>query len=74
MNVIFLSNREGRARQLNLRRPLTLSLLAGLVLLVLGSAGCAPDGIGPVARAWLGHAPCAVVVVSVALRGVPVPA
>jgi murein DD-endopeptidase MepM/ murein hydrolase activator NlpD len=38
MNVIFLSNREGRARQLNLRRPLTLSLLAGLVLLVLGSA------------------------------------
>ena len=38
MNVIFLPNREGRARQLNLRRPLTLSLLAGLVLLVLGSA------------------------------------
>jgi murein DD-endopeptidase MepM/ murein hydrolase activator NlpD len=38
MNVIFLSNREGRARQLNLRRPLTLSLLAALVLLVLGSA------------------------------------
>jgi len=46
----------------------------GAELLVLGSAGCAPDGIGPVARACLRHAPCPVVVVSVALSSVPVPA
>ncbi len=38
MNVIFLSRREGRARQLNLAHPLTLSLLAGLAFAVLGSA------------------------------------
>jgi nucleotide-binding universal stress UspA family protein len=43
-------------------------------MLVLGSAGCAPDGIGPVARACLRNAPCPVVVVSVAMSGVPVPA
>lgn len=48
---------------------------AGAEMLVLGSAtGCAPDGIGPVARACLRHAPCPVVVVSVAMTGVPVPA
>jgi nucleotide-binding universal stress UspA family protein len=46
----------------------------GAEMLVLGSAGCAPDGIGPVARACLRHAPCPVVVVSVAMSGVPVPA
>jgi nucleotide-binding universal stress UspA family protein len=44
----------------------------GAEMLVLGSAGCAPDGIGPVARACLRHAPCPVVVVSVAMSGVPV--
>src|SRR5438045_3372714 len=38
MNVIFLSRREGRARQLNLAHPLTLSLVGGLALAVLGSA------------------------------------
>src|SRR5215467_3489993 len=38
MNVIFLSNREGRARQVNLARPLTLSLLATVTLVILGSA------------------------------------
>jgi murein DD-endopeptidase MepM/ murein hydrolase activator NlpD len=38
MNVIFLSKREGRARQLNLSHPLTLSLIAGLALVFLGSA------------------------------------
>jgi murein DD-endopeptidase MepM/ murein hydrolase activator NlpD len=38
MNVIFLPRGEGRARQLNLARPLTLSLLGALVLAVLGSA------------------------------------
>jgi murein DD-endopeptidase MepM/ murein hydrolase activator NlpD len=38
MNVIFLSKREGKARQLNLAHPLTLSLIGGLVLTVLGSA------------------------------------
>jgi len=38
MNVIFLSSREGRARQLNLRHPLTLSVLIGLTLAFLGSA------------------------------------
>ena len=44
-------------------------------LLVLGSAiHGAPDGIGPVARACLRHAPCPVVVVSGAMSGVPVPA
>jgi murein DD-endopeptidase MepM/ murein hydrolase activator NlpD len=38
MNVIFLSRRKGRARQLNLVHPLTLSLIAGLTLVILGSA------------------------------------
>src|SRR4030081_3796196 len=38
MNVIFLSRREARARQFNLAHPLTLSLVAGLALAVLGSA------------------------------------
>jgi murein DD-endopeptidase MepM/ murein hydrolase activator NlpD len=38
MNVIFLSKREGKARQLNLTHPLALSLIGGLVLTVLGSA------------------------------------
>jgi murein DD-endopeptidase MepM/ murein hydrolase activator NlpD len=37
MNVIFLFGREGRARQLNLSHPLTLSLVASLALAVLGS-------------------------------------
>ncbi len=44
-------------------------------LLVLGSAiHGAPDGIGPVARACLRHAPCPVVVVSGAMTDIPVPA
>jgi len=48
---------------------------AGADLLVLGSAiHRAPDGIGPVARACLRHAPCPVVVVSAAMTDVPVPA
>jgi murein DD-endopeptidase MepM/ murein hydrolase activator NlpD len=38
MNVIFLSKREGKARQLDLARPLTLTALAALVLAFLGSA------------------------------------
>ncbi|HYX73338.1 MAG TPA: M23 family metallopeptidase [Steroidobacteraceae bacterium] len=38
MNVILLSKREGKARQLDLARPLTLTALAALVLLFLGSA------------------------------------
>jgi len=38
MNVIFLSRREGRARQLNLAHPLTLGLAGAFVLAVLGSA------------------------------------
>src|SRR5207237_4735626 len=38
MNVICRSRREGRARQLNLAHPLTLSLVGGLALAVLGSA------------------------------------
>jgi murein DD-endopeptidase MepM/ murein hydrolase activator NlpD len=38
MNVIFLSKREGKARQLNLAHPLTLSLIAGFALVILGSA------------------------------------
>jgi murein DD-endopeptidase MepM/ murein hydrolase activator NlpD len=38
MNVIFLSKREGRARQVDLARPLTLTALALLVLAFLGSA------------------------------------
>ena len=38
MNVILLSKREGRARQLDLARPLTLALLAAAVLIVLASA------------------------------------
>lgn len=38
MNVIFLSKREGRARQLDLARPLTLTAVAIVVLGFLGSA------------------------------------
>ncbi|HEY6824058.1 MAG TPA: M23 family metallopeptidase [Steroidobacteraceae bacterium] len=38
MNVILLSKREGRARQLDLARPLTLTVLAALVVVFLGSA------------------------------------
>jgi murein DD-endopeptidase MepM/ murein hydrolase activator NlpD len=38
MNVIFLSKREGKARQVDLARPLTLTALAALVLAFLGSA------------------------------------
>jgi murein DD-endopeptidase MepM/ murein hydrolase activator NlpD len=38
MNVIFLPRREGRARQLNLTRPLTMTVLATLTLAILGSA------------------------------------
>ena len=38
MNVIFLSKREGRARQLDLARPLTLTVVAIAVLGFLGSA------------------------------------
>jgi murein DD-endopeptidase MepM/ murein hydrolase activator NlpD len=38
MNVILLSKREGKARQLDLARPLTLIVLAAAVLLFLGSA------------------------------------
>ncbi len=38
MNVILLSKREGKARQLDLARPLTLTVFATLVLAFLGSA------------------------------------
>jgi murein DD-endopeptidase MepM/ murein hydrolase activator NlpD len=38
MNVIFLSKREGRARQFDLARPLTLTAVAIVVLGFLGSA------------------------------------
>jgi murein DD-endopeptidase MepM/ murein hydrolase activator NlpD len=38
MNVIFLSKREGRARQFNLAHPLTVSIVAGVVLTFLGGA------------------------------------
>jgi murein DD-endopeptidase MepM/ murein hydrolase activator NlpD len=56
MNVIFLSRREGKARQLNLGRPLTLSIIAGLTLVVLGAAFALGMqwGLGSPARAALG--------------------
>ncbi|HUA90023.1 MAG TPA: M23 family metallopeptidase [Steroidobacteraceae bacterium] len=38
MNVIFLSRREGKARQLNLAHPVTICLIAACTLAVLGSA------------------------------------
>ena len=38
MNVIFLSKREGKARQLDLARPLTLTVFGVAVLAFLGSA------------------------------------
>jgi murein DD-endopeptidase MepM/ murein hydrolase activator NlpD len=38
MNVIFLSKREGKARQLDLARPVTLTAIAVLVVAFLGSA------------------------------------
>jgi murein DD-endopeptidase MepM/ murein hydrolase activator NlpD len=37
MNVIFLSRRDGKARQFNLAHPLTLSLIAVLTLGLLGA-------------------------------------
>jgi|SRR5579862_1322561 len=46
MNVIFLSRREGRARQLNLAHPITLSVIAVTVLAVLGSAFAVGLSIG----------------------------
>jgi murein DD-endopeptidase MepM/ murein hydrolase activator NlpD len=38
MNIIFFSRHSGWARQLNLARPLTLGVIAGLTLALLGSA------------------------------------
>jgi murein DD-endopeptidase MepM/ murein hydrolase activator NlpD len=38
MNVIFLSKQDGRARQLDLARPLTLTVIGALVFAFLGSA------------------------------------
>ena len=38
MNVIFLSSRDGKARQFNLARPLTLSLIGAITLGFLGGA------------------------------------
>jgi murein DD-endopeptidase MepM/ murein hydrolase activator NlpD len=38
MNVIFLSKRDGRARQLDLARPLTLTAIGAFVFVFLGSA------------------------------------
>jgi murein DD-endopeptidase MepM/ murein hydrolase activator NlpD len=38
MNVIFLSKREGHARQFNLDHPLTLGIIAALGLAILGTA------------------------------------
>jgi len=38
MNVIFLSKRDGRARQLDLARPLTLTAITTLVFAFLGGA------------------------------------
>ncbi|GAC1459661.1 MAG: M23 family metallopeptidase [Candidatus Dormibacteraceae bacterium] len=57
MNVIFLSRRDGKARQLNLGRPLTLSVVAGLVLAVLGGVFALglQWGLGGHARAALGE-------------------
>ncbi|HEY8051749.1 MAG TPA: M23 family metallopeptidase [Steroidobacteraceae bacterium] len=57
MNVIFLSRREGKARQLNLRRPLTLSIIAGVALVVLGGVFALGMqwGLGGHARAALGE-------------------
>jgi Peptidase family M23 len=46
MNVIFLSRRDGRARQLNLTHPLTLGLVAALAVLILGSAFALGTQIG----------------------------
>src|SRR4029077_17246542 len=36
MNIIFLSRRKAKARHLNLARPLTLSVLGALTLMILG--------------------------------------
>jgi len=36
MNIIFLSRRKAKARHVNLARPLTLSVLGGLTLVILG--------------------------------------
>ena len=38
MNIIFFSKREGLARQLNLAHPVTLGVVAALVLGILGTA------------------------------------
>ena len=74
--MVAVSRRDHLCAALNnrLARPELETILrdAEPTVLVLGSAGCAPDGIGPVARACLRHAPCPVVVVSGAMSGVPV--
>ncbi|MBS0364441.1 MAG: M23 family metallopeptidase [Proteobacteria bacterium] len=55
MNVIFLSKREGKARQVNLAHPLTISLAAALVLAVLGSAFSLGLQLGRGSQSGLGH-------------------
>jgi murein DD-endopeptidase MepM/ murein hydrolase activator NlpD len=53
MNVIFLSRREGRARQLNLAHPLTVGVIAAVTLIVLGSAFAVGLTLGRGSRAHL---------------------
>jgi len=38
MNVIFIPRRDGRARQINLARPLTLGVMVTTIVAVLGGA------------------------------------
>ncbi|MBV8910947.1 MAG: M23 family metallopeptidase [Gammaproteobacteria bacterium] len=46
MNVILLSRRGGRARQLNLTHPLTLGLLGGLAVAIVGGVFALGLGVG----------------------------
>lgn len=55
MNIIFFSKREGLARQLNLAHPLTLGVLAVLVLGILGTAFALGMQLGQSSSGGLGR-------------------
>jgi murein DD-endopeptidase MepM/ murein hydrolase activator NlpD len=55
MNIIFFSKREGLARQLNLAHPVTLGVLAVLVLGILGTAFALGMRLGQSSSTGLGR-------------------
>ncbi len=55
MNLILFSQREGRARQLNLAHPVTLGIVGALALGILGTAFALGMKLGQRSGAALGH-------------------